>query len=44
MKDDYEIKFWKDWLNADSLKKLELAKSLPIFNFLQIQALSRVSF
>ncbi len=31
MKDDYEIKFWKDWLNADPLKRLELAKGLPIF-------------
>ena len=30
MNDDFEIKFWKDWLNADPLKRLKLAKGLPI--------------
>lgn len=28
--EDYEIKFWKDWLNADSLKRLEMTEKLPI--------------
>lgn len=31
MKNNFEIKFWKDWLNADPLKKLELVKGLPMF-------------
>jgi len=30
MKEDYEIKFWKDWLEGDYLKRLELVKNLPI--------------
>lgn len=30
MKEDYEIKFWKDWLNADSLKRSDLVRKLPI--------------
>ncbi len=30
MKGDYEIKFWKDWLNADSLKRSDLVRKLPI--------------
>ena len=29
-KEDYEIKFWKDWLEADFLKKEELVKNLPM--------------
>lgn len=28
---EYEIKFWKDWLEADSLKRHELVKKLPFF-------------
>ena len=30
MKKDYEIKFWKQWLEADHLKRLELVKKLAI--------------
>ena len=30
MKEDYEIKFWKDWLEGDLLKRLELVEKLPI--------------
>ncbi len=30
MKGDYEIKFWKDWLNANSLKRSDLVRKLPI--------------
>ena len=28
---DYEIKFWKDWLKADTLKRLDLVEKLPLF-------------
>jgi len=28
--EDYEIKFWKDWLNADSLTRLKIVEKLPI--------------
>lgn len=27
---EFEIKFWKDWLYGDSLKKEELVRKLPI--------------
>lgn len=27
----YEIKFWKDWLDADMLKRYDLVKKLPLF-------------
>ena len=30
--EDYEIKFWKDWLEADLLKRLKLVENLPILN------------
>lgn len=30
MKGDYEIKFWKDWLEADNLKRLKLVENLPV--------------
>ncbi|HLD41857.1 MAG TPA: hypothetical protein VJB06_02385 [archaeon] len=29
---DYEIKFWKDWLNADPLKRMGMVEKLPIIN------------
>jgi len=29
-KKDFEIKFWKDWLNADMLKRQNLVKNLLI--------------
>ena len=29
-KDDYEIKFWKDWLHAEHLKRLDMVEKLPI--------------
>jgi hypothetical protein len=32
--DDYEIKFWKYWLEADSLEKEELVKKLPFVTLL----------
>ena len=28
---NYEIKFWKDWLEADSLKRSDLVEKLPVF-------------
>lgn len=28
---EYEIKFWKDWLEADSIKRLKLVEKLPLF-------------
>ncbi len=28
---EYGIKFWKEWLDADALKRLELVKKLPLF-------------
>ena len=28
---EYEIKFWKDWLEADLLKRQELVSDLPLF-------------
>ncbi len=31
MKQDYEIKFWKDWLEADILKRYKLVEKLPLF-------------
>jgi len=27
---DFEIKFWKDWLYADTLKRQDMVKNLPI--------------
>lgn len=30
MKDNFEIKFWKDWLEGDLLEKQKLVKKLPI--------------
>ena len=27
---DYEIKFWKDWLESDCLKRADLVEKLPI--------------
>ena len=30
--EDYEIKFWKDWLEADGLKRMKLVEKLPITN------------
>ncbi len=29
---NYEIKFWKDWLEADSIKRIDLVEKLPIIN------------
>ena len=28
---EYEIEFWKDWLEADMIKKQELVEKLPFF-------------
>ena len=28
---EYEIKFWKEWLDADMLKQLEMVEKLPLF-------------
>ncbi|MBU2523333.1 MAG: hypothetical protein KKE23_03520 [Nanoarchaeota archaeon] len=28
---DFEIKFWKDWIEADHLKRFELVETLPAF-------------
>lgn len=28
--EDFEIKFWKEWLEADSLEKLDMVEKLPI--------------
>ena len=30
MKMKYEIKFWKDWLEADCLKRMKMVEKLPI--------------
>ena len=29
--EDFEIRFWKDWLESDHLKRLELVEKLPTF-------------
>lgn len=29
-KEDYEIKFWKDWLESDLLKREKLVENLPM--------------
>jgi len=29
---DYEIKFWRDWLHADPLKRMEMVEKLPIIS------------
>lgn len=29
--EDYEIKFWRDWLKADTLKRLKMVDKLPLF-------------
>ncbi len=29
--DNYEIRFWKDWLEADLLKRQKLVEKLPFF-------------
>lgn len=28
---EFEIKFWKDWLEADLLERGDLVKNLPVF-------------
>ena len=28
--EEYEIKWWKDWLEADSLKREEMVENLPV--------------
>ena len=28
----YEIKFWKDWLEADTLKRFEMVEKMPAFD------------
>ena len=30
--EEYEIKWWKDWLEADCLKREDMAENLPIVN------------
>ena len=35
MKEDYEIKFWKDWLEADTLKRWKLVEKLPFLRQLE---------
>ena len=30
--EEYEIKWWKDWLEADGIKRTELVENLPIVN------------
>lgn len=30
-KEKYEIKFWKDWLEADTIKRYKLVENLPLF-------------
>lgn len=38
----YEIKFWKDWLHADILKKQELVAKLPFYAMaLELKGLSK---
>lgn len=32
MKEEYEIRWWKDWLEADSIKREEMVEKLPIVN------------
>jgi hypothetical protein len=29
-KEAYEIKFWKEWLNADCLKRINMVEKLPM--------------
>ncbi len=31
-KEEYEIKWWKEWLEADFLKREEMVEKLPIVN------------
>lgn len=33
--EDYEIRFWKDWLNADSLRRFEMIEKMPAFDMCQ---------
>lgn len=33
-KEEFEIKFWKDWLEADMLKRGEMVEKLPLIRFL----------
>ena len=35
MKEEYEIKFWKDYLHADCLERLKLVEKLPIRKMLR---------
>ncbi|HLD38710.1 MAG TPA: hypothetical protein VJB05_00160 [archaeon] len=30
--EEYEIKFWKDWLESDTLKRLDIVKKLPLLD------------
>jgi len=32
MKEEYEIKWWGDWLEADTIKRKEMVEKLPIIN------------
>lgn len=39
---DYEIKFWKDWLDADFLKRHDMVAKLPFYGMaLQLNDLSK---
>ncbi len=40
MKEDYEIKFWKDWLGCDYLERLKLVKNLSIVR--EVSKLSKI--
>ncbi len=37
---DYEIKFWKDWLEGDHLERLKMVNKLPIIK--EIPRLSKL--
>ena len=30
--EDYEIKWWKDWLEADCIQRVEMVEKLPFVN------------
>lgn len=35
MKDRYEIKFWKDWLEADLIERIKLVEKLSIVRYIE---------
>jgi hypothetical protein len=39
---DYDVKFWKDWLEADPMKKVKLVEKLRLFKLVEEAKSSKI--